>query len=63
MLCLGRRIGGSIVIATPEGRRIRLQVIDIREYTVRLGIEADREVTIHREEVQRQVDAGQSRRH
>ena len=47
MLVLSRRIGESIVI----GNEVVVRVIDVRGDQVRLGIEAPRDVQIHREEI------------
>jgi carbon storage regulator len=47
MLVLSRKKDEKIVI----GDNITLMVIDIRGDKVRLGIEAPRDVTVHREEV------------
>ena len=47
MLVLSRRLGESIVI----GNEIVVRIIDVRGDQVRLGIEAPRDVQIHREEV------------
>ncbi len=49
MLVLTRRIGESIVI----GDNIRVEVVDIKEGQVRLGIKAPSEVNIYREEIKR----------
>lgn len=51
MLVLNRRIGERIIIDS----HIELIVTAIRGNQVRLGIVAPRDVTIHREEVQRRV--------
>lgn len=51
MLVLSRRIGESIVI----GNEVVVRVIDVRGDQVRIGIEAPRDVQIHREEVWRQL--------
>lgn len=51
MLVLTRKSGESIVI----GEDIVLTVLEVRGGQVRLGIEAPREVTIHRAEVHDQV--------
>jgi sRNA-binding carbon storage regulator CsrA len=50
MLVLGRAPGEEVVIRTPEGRVIRVQVVDGRDRT-RLGFTADREVLINRAEM------------
>lgn len=47
MLVLSRKRNESIVI----GDDIKITVIEIRGDKVRLGIEAPREVTVHRQEV------------
>lgn len=47
MLVLSRLRGESIVI----GNGITITIIEIRGDKVRLGIEAPREVTVHRQEI------------
>ena len=47
MLVLSRRLGESIVI----GNDVVVRVIDVRGDQIKLGIEAPRDVQIHREEV------------
>ena len=51
MLTLTRSVGETIRI----GDDIEVHVVDVRGGTVRLGFKAPREVTIHREEVYRQI--------
>ncbi len=51
MLVLTRRVGDSIVI----GHEVVVTVLEVRSDQVRIGIEAPREVTVHREEVYRQM--------
>lgn len=53
MLVLTRKSGESIVI----GDDVVITVLEIRGGQVRLGVEAPREVTIHRSEVHEQVSA------
>ena len=53
MLVLSRKIGQCVCI---NGKLVRIQVVDIRGDKVRLGIDAPKEVTVHREEVQQQID-------
>jgi carbon storage regulator len=53
MLVLSRMVDEVIVI----GDGIRVTVVDIRGDKVRLGIEAPREVTVHREEVYEAIQA------
>ena len=51
MLILARKQNQSIIIDS----RITIKVVQIRGNTVRLGIEAPREVAVHREEVHRRL--------
>lgn len=53
MLVLSRRANQSIVI----GQDIVVTVIEVRGDQVRLGIEAPREVTVHRDEVAAEIRA------
>jgi carbon storage regulator len=47
MLCLSRKTDETIVV----GDLVRITVIEIRGDKVRLGIEAPKEVPVHRKEV------------
>ena len=47
MLILTRRVGESVVI----GDRIKVTVVDVKGNQIRLGIEAPKEIPVHREEV------------
>ena len=51
MLVLSRRVGEQIVI----GEDVVLTVVEVRNDTVRLGIEAPRSITLNRAEVRRAV--------
>ena len=51
MLVLTRKIGDVIII----GDRIRVTVMSIRGKQVRLGIEADKSTSVHREEIYKRV--------
>ena len=51
MLTLTRSVGETIRI----GDDIEVHVVEVRGGTVRLGFKAPRDVTIHREEVYRQI--------
>src|SRR3954453_20471550 len=56
VLTLTRSVGESIRI----GEDIEVYVVEVRGGTVRLGFKAPREVTIHREEVYRQITEARS---
>ncbi len=51
MLVLSRKTDQTAVARLPDGREIVVKVIEIRNGTVRLGFEADRDITIDRREV------------
>lgn len=51
MLVLSRRQDEEIVMKLPDGQLIRLMVVDIRGDKVRLGIDADQGIIVHRKEV------------
>lgn len=57
MLVLSRKVGEEIMI----GDSIRLVVVGVRGTQVRLGLEAPRDVAIHRREIHRRItDCGPS---
>jgi len=56
MLILTRKLGESICI----GEAIRVCVLEIRGRQVRLGIEAPRDVAVHREEIFRLIQQRES---
>lgn len=51
MLVLSRRLGESLIIGTD----IKITVLGINGAQVRLGIDAPREVDVHREEVHARI--------
>ncbi len=53
MLVLARRENEAVVI----GGGIRIRVIEVKGGQVRLGIDAPREVPVHREEIARRIEA------
>ncbi|MFZ9089325.1 MAG: carbon storage regulator CsrA [Planctomycetaceae bacterium] len=52
MLVLSRRKNESIII----NENIRVSIISVRGDRIRIGIEAPRDVTVHREEVLRSIE-------
>lgn len=54
MLVLSRKKFESIMI----GDNIKIQVVEIQPGQIRLGIEAPKDVTVHREEIYRDIQAG-----
>lgn len=58
MLVLSRRRNESIIATLPDGRCITITVVDIRDCgKVRVGITADRDIVVHRAEVQARIEA------
>ena len=53
MLVLSRKVGETIVI----GDNIELTVVEVTNETVRLGINAPREIAVHRKEVYEEIQA------
>lgn len=51
MLVLSRRVGESIII----GDNVTVTVLEVRGEVVRIGIDAPRSVTVHREELLRDL--------
>jgi len=59
MLVCGRKIGETIVLTTNSGDRITVMVVALTG-KVRIGVEAPDHCMIHRGEVQRRIDNGES---
>ena len=53
MLVLSRRMGESLIIAD----NVRLTVLGVSGGQVRLGIEAPRDISVHREEIYLKIQA------
>ncbi|NVK32073.1 MAG: carbon storage regulator CsrA [Gammaproteobacteria bacterium] len=53
MLILTRRVGESLVI----GDEVTISVLGVKGNQVRLGVNAPREVSVHREEIYRRIAA------
>lgn len=56
MLVLSRKRNETIVLTLPGGDRVEIMLLDIQGLKVRLGVEANNSVTIHRGEVQAAID-------
>lgn len=52
MLVLTRKAGESIVIA----EQIIVTVLEVNSKSVRIGIEAPKEISVHRQEIQNKID-------
>ena len=62
MLVLSRNEGERITITIPPSgvsQFIEVMLVEIRsEHKARIGVQADKSIMIHREEIQRMVDSG-----
>lgn len=56
MLVLSRKVGERIRILTPKGEVIWVTIVDVDRGKVRVGIEAPRDIVVHREELIRSED-------
>ncbi|NLJ80900.1 MAG: carbon storage regulator CsrA [Firmicutes bacterium] len=57
MLVLTRKVDQSIMI----GDQIRVVVVDVRGDQVKLGIDAPREIMVHRQEIYQEIQAENQR--
>lgn len=56
MLVLTRKLNEQLTIETPSGEVIIIEVKNLRKGSVKIGIQARRDVTIHRTETLEQGD-------
>lgn len=54
MLILTRRIGETIMI----GNHVTVSVLGVKGHQVRLGIEAPKDIQVHREEIYQRIQRG-----
>lgn len=60
MLVLSRHRDESIIINGGTEHEIRITVVDIRYDKVRIGIDAPRDMPVHREEIQAEIEREQA---
>jgi len=61
MLVLGRKLDQTIEITTRSGDRITVMLVQVGSAgKVRIGVDAPGDCTVHRGEVQRRIDNGES---
>lgn len=58
MLILTRRVDEALVI----GEEIKITVLGIRGNQIRLGVDAPKEVAVHRHEIQERINAAKKER-
>lgn len=56
MLVLSRHRDESIIVAAGTPNEITITVVDIRGDKVRIGVQAAKEISVHRLEVQRAIN-------
>jgi len=59
MLILSRKLDESIIIGDDE---IKITVLEIQGSQIRLGIEAPKDISIHREEIYHRIKNGEPRK-
>lgn len=57
MLVLARRLGERVVVTMPDGRLVRVLLVDVDRGKVRLGFDAPPDVLVDREEVHARREA------
>lgn len=55
MLVLTRKMGESLII----GDNITVTMLELNGGQVRVGVDAPREISVHREEVKKRIDRGE----
>jgi len=60
MLVLSRHVDEAIVIDAGGGRLIRIMPVAMQGDKVRIGIDAPRDITVHREEIWQQIQSQQT---
>ncbi len=53
MLILTRRVGETLII----GNDVQVQVLGVKGNQVRIGVDAPKEVSVHREEIYQRIQA------
>lgn len=59
MLVLSRKKDEAVIITVPPSavaQQVKVKVLEFREGKMRIGFAAERDIVIHREEIQRVVD-------
>jgi carbon storage regulator len=51
MLILSRRVGETVMI----GHNVRITILEVKGYQVRVGIAAPKAVAVHREEIYKRI--------
>lgn len=55
MLVLTRRTGERLFMIDPNGKEIEVAILGVKGNQVRIGIEADKDTQVHREEIWRRI--------
>lgn len=59
MLVLSRALDEKVIATASNGERIVFTIVRIRRDVVRIGVDAPASVSVHREEIQQQIDRGE----
>lgn len=59
MLILTRRPGETLIAEMPNGQTIELTILGIKGNQVRIGVEAPKDIPVHRKEIYDRIHAGE----
>lgn len=62
MLILTRRIGETLMAETEDGTLITVTVLGVKGNQVRLGVNAPKEIAVHREEIYHRIQQEKARK-
>lgn len=61
MLILTRRVGETLVITLSDGTKINVTSLGVKGNQTRIGIDAPKNISVHREEIQQRIDLGKAK--
>lgn len=62
MLILTRRVGETLMVIQPDGTMAEVTVLGVKGNQVRIGVNAPKEVAVHREEIYQRIQTENEQR-